>query len=150
MPPSMPASPEPGSPAAADHKRLQMADIARLAGVSVSTVSRALNGSTLVSEATRLRVAELARSLNDSINLSAQNLRLKKNQTIAVVLPFDAPGLVARWGCGRGGQYAAGAAGALRADGRAGGASRRPGMRQPGAGPDPIGVGCPVGRQAPR
>lgn len=66
-----------------------MADIARLAGVSVSTVSRALNGSTLINAETRQRIEALARELNYSINLGAKNLRLQRNQTIAVVIPFD-------------------------------------------------------------
>ena len=72
-----------------EQKRLQMADIARLAGVSTSTVSRALNKSPLINEETRNRIEQLAKSLNYSINVGAQNLRLKQNRTVAVVVPFD-------------------------------------------------------------
>ncbi len=78
----------PASPGSAS-RRLQMADIARLAGVSTATVSRALNGSTLVSAETRERIEALARSLHYAINLGAKNLRQKTNTTVAVVIPFS-------------------------------------------------------------
>ena len=70
-------------------RRLQMADIARLAGVSTATVSRALNHSPLVNEATRARILALAQSLKYSINVGAQNLRLKQNRTVSVMVPFE-------------------------------------------------------------
>lgn len=70
-------------------KKLQMVDIARLAGVSVSTVSRALNNSELINPETTKRVQELAKSLNYSINISAKNLRIGENRTVSIVIPFD-------------------------------------------------------------
>lgn len=66
-----------------------MADLARLAGVSVATVSRALNGSAEVSIETRERVAALAQQHNYTVNLGAKNLRTRQNRTVAVVIPYD-------------------------------------------------------------
>jgi DNA-binding LacI/PurR family transcriptional regulator len=65
-----------------------MADIARLAGVSVSAVSRALRGNPQIGEETRKRIVELAASLNYTINSDAANLRRKQNRTVAIVMPY--------------------------------------------------------------
>ncbi|WP_308367723.1 MULTISPECIES: LacI family DNA-binding transcriptional regulator [unclassified Microbulbifer] len=65
---------------------VSMSDIARLAGVSESTVSRALNNSPLINEKTRERIQKIARSMNYKVNESARNLRLKRSHTISVVI----------------------------------------------------------------
>lgn len=67
---------------------IKMSDIARMAGVSVSTVSRALAGSSLVPEAKREEILALARDHGYVINEQARNLRLKKTRTIGVVIPL--------------------------------------------------------------
>ncbi|MEO0421665.1 MAG: LacI family DNA-binding transcriptional regulator [Pseudomonadota bacterium] len=70
-------------------QRLTMAELARLAGVSPSTVSRALSNNPLVNHQTRERVQALAREHNYQINISARNFRLRRSSTIAVVAPAD-------------------------------------------------------------
>jgi DNA-binding LacI/PurR family transcriptional regulator len=68
-----------------------MVDIARLAGVHVSTVSRALAGSPLVDPRQRARIFKLARQQNYAVNSTARNLRLRHTQTIDVVIPVAPP-----------------------------------------------------------
>jgi DNA-binding LacI/PurR family transcriptional regulator len=66
-------------------KNETIADIARLAGVSKSTVSRALNDSPLLSLETRERIRALARQRNFQIHVPAQRLSRKESSTIAFV-----------------------------------------------------------------
>ncbi|MFO7683267.1 MAG: LacI family DNA-binding transcriptional regulator [Chloroflexota bacterium] len=69
----------------ADKPVKTIADIAELAGVSKSTVSRALSNSPLISEETRSRIQALARQHNFQINQPARSLSLKQSNTIAFV-----------------------------------------------------------------
>lgn len=62
-------------------------DIAKRLGISASTVSRALRGSTEINAATREMVQALARELNYSPNPIALSLKEKKTKVIAVVVP---------------------------------------------------------------
>ena len=63
-----------------------MADLAKLAGLSKITVSRALSDSPLVNPATRDRIRELARERGYKLNISARNLRLRRSHTVAVIV----------------------------------------------------------------
>ncbi len=66
----------------------KMSDIARLAGVSASTVSRALAGSPLVAAHKREEIHRLARERGYVVNSTARNLRLQRTQTLGVVIPL--------------------------------------------------------------
>lgn len=69
-----------------DERRLTSFDVAAKAGVSQSTVSRALSGSPTITEATRTRVIEAARELGYVVDERAARLRSGKSKTIAVVV----------------------------------------------------------------
>jgi DNA-binding LacI/PurR family transcriptional regulator len=69
-----------------------ISDVARLAGVSKSTASRALSGTGYVSEKTRARVAAVAQSLGYVPSSNAASLVTGRTQNIGVVMPY-----VNRW-----------------------------------------------------
>jgi len=62
-----------------------ISDIAKLAGVSKSTVSRALNNSPLIGQETRQRIQSIAQKNDFKINVRASRLSLKQSNTIAFV-----------------------------------------------------------------
>jgi DNA-binding LacI/PurR family transcriptional regulator len=65
-----------------------MTELAKLAGVHQSTVSRALAGSPLVAKKVRDSILKLAREKGYVLNAAASNLRLRRTQTISVVIPL--------------------------------------------------------------
>src|SRR5688572_17619592 len=63
-----------------------MEDLAKLAGVSTITVSRALRDSPLVTEKTREKIRQLASEQGYRFNISARNLRMRRSYSVAVVV----------------------------------------------------------------
>lgn len=68
-------------------RRATIRDVARVAGVSPITASRAMQGSGLVRPQTRLKVEAAARALNYIPNLAAGTLSTNASHLVAVILP---------------------------------------------------------------
>lgn len=68
--------------------KLTLSKLAKLAGVSTSTVSRALNDNPLIKKETRQRLQALAIEHNFSLNRAASRLRTQKTHVVAVILNF--------------------------------------------------------------
>lgn len=65
----------------------RLKDIAAAAGVSVSTVSKALNNSREINEETRARIVRIARELNYNLASLQTTAVSSKNRTIGVICP---------------------------------------------------------------
>ncbi|MCB0033533.1 MAG: LacI family DNA-binding transcriptional regulator [Anaerolineales bacterium] len=68
-------------------ERITIADVARAAGVSMMTVSRAINNKEGVSAATRARILEIAQQMAFQPNSIAQSLASNRTATIGLVVP---------------------------------------------------------------
>jgi LacI family transcriptional regulator/LacI family repressor for deo operon, udp, cdd, tsx, nupC, and nupG len=67
-------------------RRISIKDIARAAGVSSSTVSRALNDSSLISLDVRARIQRLAREMGYTPNALAQSLQSNRSHSVGVII----------------------------------------------------------------
>lgn len=68
-------------------QQLTLKDIANTLGVSVSTASRALRGGYEISEETRQRVVEYAKTINFKVNPIAKSLKNRRSQSIGIIVP---------------------------------------------------------------
>lgn len=62
-------------------------DVARLAGVSIATVSRAVNNIDVVSEDTRRKIAWAVKRLGYNPNLAARSLKLRSAKLLGLLVP---------------------------------------------------------------
>ena len=68
-------------------ERVTIKDVAKVAGVSYATVSRALSGSPEVSEETRQRIDQLCREMGYMPNVMARAMVMKRSQIIGLIMP---------------------------------------------------------------
>lgn len=68
-------------------ERITMKDLARMAGTSLSTVSRSLNDNRAISQETRERIKTLARQYGFDFNMSARSLATRRNSTVGLIFP---------------------------------------------------------------
>ncbi len=68
-------------------EKATLKQIAKELGVSVSTVSKALNDSPEISEPTKIKIQEFAKLKNYKPNIMALNLKNRKTKTIGVIIP---------------------------------------------------------------
>jgi LacI family transcriptional regulator len=68
------------------HSPVTLLEVARLAGVSLTTASKAINGKDRVSEATRARVMTAARELSFTPSPIARGLTTGKTRTVGVII----------------------------------------------------------------
>ena len=77
-------------------RELNIYDIAKLAGVSIATVSRVVNDSPKVSEKTKARVRAVMKEQNYTPNVFARGLGLNSMQTVGIICPDVADAYMAR------------------------------------------------------
>lgn len=70
-----------------NRSKVTIKDVALEAGVSVATVSRLVNGTSIVSAATAAKIQETIQKLGYEPNLMARNLRKKETRVILIVCP---------------------------------------------------------------
>ncbi|MDH3321987.1 MAG: LacI family transcriptional regulator [Flavobacteriaceae bacterium] len=68
-------------------KKITIKDLAKIMGISVSTVSKALNDSYEISEKTKIKVRAYAKKYNYKPNKLAVNLKSGKTKNIGVIIP---------------------------------------------------------------
>jgi len=69
------------------YKITSIKDVAREAGVSISTVSNALNNSRYVKKETKEKILEITKNLNYTPNIIARGLKTRSTRTVAVIVP---------------------------------------------------------------